>query len=207
MTVIGNRFTPPFVGRRPNEPTPAPPGPAVLITAVAIGGLRAAFSLSIDPTGLATANVDWGDGSPRELTPGPYPRAMAHTYADPAVYEIRVTARTAAGRESANSFRVQVGTGAIPDPVADFTIAPAAPTEATPVTLTSIATPAEFIEAWEWTQVMPPGSTQEGPPVMNLGLLPADNYVWSHRVRLTDGRWSTPRARGVTVPATEEPPP
>jgi hypothetical protein len=94
----------------------------------------------------------------------------------------------------------------IPAPVADFTISPAAPTDADPIVLTSTSTPEEFIEAWEWGQQMPdtiaPG---EGPPVMNLGPQPAGAYVWNLRVRLTDGRWSTLRSRGVQITATEDP--
>jgi hypothetical protein len=96
----------------------------------------------------------------------------------------------------------------IPDPVADFVITPAAPTDADPVVLTSTSTPVEFIEAWEWGQQMPdtipPG---EGPPVMNLGPQPAGAYVWNLRVRLVDGRWSTLRSRGVMVIAAEDPEP
>jgi len=52
---------------------------------------------------------------------------------------------------------------------------------------------------------MPPGSTQEGPPVMNLGMLTPGAYVWQLRVRLIDGRWSAPRSRGVQVTASEGP--
>jgi hypothetical protein len=92
----------------------------------------------------------------------------------------------------------------VPDPVADFTFTPSAPTDATPVTLTSTATPEEYIQIHEWQQTMPgPGAPVEGPPVMNLGLLEPGPHVWQLRVRLTDGRWSTPRARGVTVTAAE----
>jgi hypothetical protein len=95
----------------------------------------------------------------------------------------------------------------IPDPVADFTITPAAPTSADAVTLTSTSTPAEHIEAWEWGQQMPdtiaPG---EGPPVMNLGPQPPGAYVWNLRVRLTDGRWSVLRSRGVNITAAVPPP-
>jgi hypothetical protein len=208
MTVIGNRFTPPFAGRRPNEPTPAPPGPDIRFAAVtetSTGRLSVTLQIGPDAPPIATIDLDWGDGT-RDALGG---LVATHSYADRGVYELRAIARSDAGRESLNSTRVQVLEGAppIPDPVADFTIAPAAPTEATPVTLTSTSTPAESIEAWEWTQTMPPGNAQEGPPIMNLGLLPANNYVWSLRVRLTDGRWSAPRARGVTVPPTEEPPP
>ena len=93
----------------------------------------------------------------------------------------------------------------IPDPVADFTISPAAPTTADSVTLTSTSTPVEYIEAYEWTQIMPPGATVEGPPVMNLGAQVAGAYVWNLRVRLEDGRWSTLRSRGVNITATEDP--
>jgi hypothetical protein len=100
----------------------------------------------------------------------------------------------------------------IPDPVADFTIAPAAPTSADPIILTSTGTPAEHIVAYEWGQQMPvdiaPG---EGPAVMNLGPQAPGAYVWNHRVRLTDGRWSPPRSRGVNItaapPDPEEPDP
>jgi hypothetical protein len=94
----------------------------------------------------------------------------------------------------------------IPDPVADFTISPSAPTDADSIVLTSTSTPVEHIEAYEWGQQMPvtipPG---EGPPEMILGPQPAGAYVWNLRVRLTDGRWSTLRSRGVNITATEDP--
>jgi hypothetical protein len=163
-------------------------------------------------------SVDWGDGV--------VDQASTHTYREATLHEIRIQVRTQDDEFGASSgFRVlprrDDNPGAIrpvfwdfphapppdiPAPVADFTISPAAPTDADPVTLTSTSTPEEFIEAWEWGQQMPdtiaPG---EGPPVMNLGPQPAGAYVWNLRVRLTDGRWSTLRSRGVQITATEDP--
>jgi hypothetical protein len=182
----------------------------------------------VDPVGqpIAPLAIDWGDGT----NGGPNP----HTYAEPQ-HDIRVMISAdmpgfgpvfgASSRFNVLPMRVDHEGASlpvywdfpgdppspIPDPVADFTIAPAAPTDATPVTLTSTSTPAEFVEANEWTQIMPPGSTVEGAPVLPLGLLTPGAYVWQLRVRLTDGRWSAPRSRGVQVNPSEvdveEPPP
>jgi hypothetical protein len=209
MTVIGNRFTPAFAGRRPDGPTPAPPGPDIrfaIVTETSTGRLSVTLQIGPDAPPIATIDMDWGDGT-RDALGG---LIATHSYADRGVFELRAIARSNAGRESVNSIRVQVleGAPAIPDPVADFTITPAAPTDADPVTLTSISTPAEFVEAYEWGQQMPSViAPAEGPPVMNLGAQPAGNYVWTHRVRLTDGRWATQRARGVVVTASEDPEP
>jgi hypothetical protein len=197
-----------FTSLRPNEPdTSATPGPAVVITNVLTAGLRKSFTLTVDPTNLDTVEAEWGDGT-SEMVGGPFPKTVSHTYPDTAVYEIRVIARSTLGRVSVNFFNVQVGTSPVPDPAAEFTISPAAPTDADSVVLTSTSTPEEFIEAWEWGQqmpvVIPPA---EGPPVMNLGPQPAGAYVWNLRVRLTDGRWSTLRSRGVNITATEDPEP
>jgi hypothetical protein len=204
MAVIGNRFTPAFAGRRPNEPTPAPPGPDIRFAAVTETAGRVNITLQVGPGSIPpdTIDLDWGDGT-RQALGG---LIAAHAYADGGVYELRAIAR-GASRESVNSIRVQVleGAPAIPDPVADFTITPAAPTDADPVTLASTSTPAEYVQINEWTQIMPPGSTQEGPPVMNLGMLTPAAYVWQLRVRLIDGRWSAPRSRGVQVTASEDP--
>jgi hypothetical protein len=208
MTVIGNRFTPAFAGRRPDGPTPAPPGPDIrfaIVTETSTGRLSVTLQIGPNAPPIATIDLDWGDGT-RDALGG---LIATHSYTDRGVYELRAIARSDAGRESLNSIRVQVleGAPAIPDPVADFAIAPAAPTTADPVTLTSVSTPAEYVQINEWTQTMPAGGTQEGPPVMNLGLLEAGPYVWSLRVRLADGRWSAPRARGVSVTAAEDPEP
>jgi hypothetical protein len=204
MAVIGNRFTPAFAGRRPNEPTPAPPGPDIRFAAVTETAGRVNITLQVGPGSIPpdTIDLDWGDGT-RQALGG---LIAAHAYADGGVYELRAIAR-GASRESVNSIRVQVleGASSIPDPLADFTIAPAAPTDADPVTLASTSTPAEYVQINEWTQIMPPGSTQEGPPVMNLGMLTPAAYVWQLRVRLIDGRWSAPRSRGVQVTASEDP--
>jgi hypothetical protein len=209
MTVIGNRFTPAFAGRRPDGPTPAPPGPDIrfaIVTETSTGRLSVTLQIGPDAPPIATIDLDWGDGT-RDALGG---LIATHSYTDRGVYELRAIARSDAGRESLNSIRVQVleGAPAIPDPVADFTITPAAPTDADPVTLTSTSTPVEFIEAWEWGQQMPDTITPaEGPPVMNLGTQPAGAYVWNLRVRLTDGRWSTLRSRGVNITAAEDPEP
>jgi hypothetical protein len=208
MTVIGNRFTPAFAGRRPNGPTPAPPGPDIRFAVVTENAGRVNVVLQIGPDAppIATIDMDWGDGT-RQALGG---LAAQHSYTDRGAFELRAIARSDAGRTSVNSIRLQVLEGAspIPDPVADFTITPAGPTAADEITLTSTGTPAEYIEAYEWAQqmpvVIPPA---EGPPVMNLGAQAPGNYVWNHRVRLTDGRWSIPRARGVTVTAAEDPEP
>jgi hypothetical protein len=205
MAVIGNRFTPAFAGRRPNEPTPAPPGPDIRFAAVTETAGRVNITLQVGPGSIPpdTIDLDWGDGT-RQALGG---LIAAHSYADGGVYELRAIAR-GASRESVNSIRVQVLQGAspIPDPLADFTIAPAAPTDADPVTLTSTSTPEEFIEAWEWGQQMPDTiAPAEGPPVMNLGAQPAGAYVWNLRVRLVDGRWSVLRSRGVNITASEDP--
>jgi hypothetical protein len=206
MTVIGNRFTPAFAGRRPDGPTPAPPGPDIrfaTVTETSTGRLSVTLQIGPDAPPIATIDLDWGDGT-RDALGG---LIATHSYADRGVYELRAIARSDAGRTSVNSIRVQVleGAPAIEDPVADFTITPAAPTDADPVTLASTSTPAEYVQINEWTQIMPPGSTQEGPPVMNLGMLTPGAYVWQLRVRLIDGRWSAPRSRGVQVTASEDP--
>jgi hypothetical protein len=204
MTVIGNRFTPAFAGRRPNEPTPAPPGPDIRFAVVTEVNGRVNVTLQVGPGSPPdTIAMDWGDGT-RQALGG---LLAAHSYTDSGVYEIRAIASSADRRESVNAIRLQVLEGAPPidDPVADFTITPAAPTDADPVTLASTSTPAEYVQINEWTQIMPPGSTQEGPPVMNLGMLTPGAYVWQLRVRLTDGRWSAPRSRGVQVTASEDP--
>jgi hypothetical protein len=204
MVVIGNRFTPAFAGSRPNGPTPAAPGPRMVFATATLTGARVNLLLAaLDP--VDTVDLDWGDGSARERITAPY--NAAHGYVDAGNFLIRAIAVSVDGRESVNGLRVQVleGGGPIPDPVADFVIAPAAPTTADTVTLTSISTPAEYIQINEWTQIMPAGGTQEGPPVMNLGLLQEGPYVWQLRVRLADGRWSAPRSRGVSVVAAEDP--
>jgi hypothetical protein len=205
MTVIGNRFTPAFAGRRPDGPTPAPPGPDIRFATVTETAGRVNVTLQVGPGSplVDAIDVDWGDGTRQSLGG----LLAAHSYTDGGVFEIRAIATSNIGRESVNSIRLQVLEGAppIPDPVADFTIAPAAPTTADTVTLNSISTPAEYIQINEWTQIMPAGGTQEGPPVMNLGLLQEGPYVWQLRVRLDDGRWSAPRSRGVSVTAAEDP--
>jgi hypothetical protein len=207
MTVIGNRFTPAFAGRNPNEPTPAPPGPDIrfaTVTETSTG--RFSVTLQVGPGSIPpdTIDMDWGDGT-RQALGG---LAASHSYADGGAFELRAIAR-GDSRESVNSIRVQVLEGAspIPDPLADFTIAPAAPTDADPIILDAApSTPAEFIEAYEWGQQMPNTiPPAEGPQVMNLGAQPAGAYVWNLRVRLTDGRWSPLRSRGVNITATEDP--
>jgi hypothetical protein len=207
MTVIGNRFTPAFAGRRPDGPTPAPPGPDIRFATVTETAGRVNVTLQVGPGSplVDAIDVDWGDGT-RESLAG---LLAAHSYTDGGVFEIRAIAMSNIGRESVNSIRVQVLEGAppIPDPVADFTIAPAAPTDADAIILDAApSTPAEFIEAYEWGQQMPNTiPPAEGPQVMNLGAQPAGAYVWNLRVRLTDGRWSTLRSRGVNITASEDP--
>jgi hypothetical protein len=207
MTVIGNRFTPAFAGRRPDGPTPAPPGPDIRFAVVTETAGRVNVTLQIGPDAppIATIDMDWGDGT-RQALGG---LVAAHAYTDGGVFELRAIARSDAGRTSVNSIRVQVLEGAspIPDPVADFTIAPAAPTSADLMVLDAApSTPAEYIEAYEWGQQMPVTiPPAEGPQVMNLGAQPPGAYVWNLRVRLTDGRWSVLRSRGVNIVATEDP--
>ena len=206
MAVIGNRFTPAFAGRRPNEPTPAPPGPDIRFAVVTETAGRVNITLQVGPGSIPpdTIDLDWGDGT-RQALGG---LIAAHSYADGGAFELRAIAR-GDSRESVNSIRVQVLEGAspIPDPLADFTIAPAAPTDADLIVLDAApSTPAEFIEAYEWGQQMPVTiPPAEGPQVMNLGAQPAGAYVWNLRVRLTDGRWSVLRSRGVNITASEDP--
>ena len=207
MTVIGNRFTPPFAGRRPDGPTPAPPGPDISFDSVVEANGRVNVTLRINGAVIVdTLAFDWGDGTREQLQS----LVATHAYHDGGVYELRAIARSNTGRESVNSIRLQVLEGAppIPDPVADFTSAPAAPTTATPVTLdAAISTPAEFIDRWEWKDVLNDGDWAAGPSVRNLGLLAAGSYVWALRVHVIDGRWSEQRNRGWMVTAAEEPEP
>ena len=209
MTVIGNRFTPPFAGRRPDGPTPAPPGPDISFDSVVETGGRVNVTMRLLGTDIiATLDMDWGDGTREQLQSF----AAMHAYHDRGVYEIRAIAVSTTRRESLNSIRVQVLEGAppIPDPVADFTVAPASPTTATPVTLDArISTPDEYIDAYEWRNVLSDGDFVAGPALRNMGLLAAGPYVWSVRVHVIDGRWSAPQQRGwmVTAAGAEEPEP
>lgn len=209
MTVIGNRFTAPFVGRRPDGPTPAPPGPDISFDSVVETAGRVNVTLRINGTTIVdTLAFDWGDGTREQLQS----LVATHAYHDPGVYELRAIARSNTGRESLNSTRVQVLEGAppIPEPLADFTWTPASPTTATPVQLDArISTPAEYIDAYEWRNVLSDGDFVAGPALRNMGLLAAGPYVWSVRVHVIDGRLSAPQQRGwmVTAAGAEEPEP
>src|SRR5580693_7453739 len=114
MAVIGNRFTPAFAGRRPDGPTPAPPGPDIRFAAVTETSGRVNITLQVGPGSIPpdTIDLDWGDGT-REALGG---LVASHGYADGGAFELRAIAR-GAGRESVNSIRVQVleGAPAIPD--------------------------------------------------------------------------------------------
>jgi hypothetical protein len=120
MATIGNTFTPAFAGRRPNEPTPAPPGPIVLLDPdeVVVDGRRVAGRLIIAGD-IDTLVADWGDGTPREPIDSPW--RFEHTYALDAVYEIRAIATSLEGRTSVQGVRVQAygdptgGGGPAPD--------------------------------------------------------------------------------------------
>lgn len=207
MTVIGNRFTAPFVGRRPDGPTPAPPGPDVRFASVTQPS-DGRVNITLQTGGGAgdiidTLAVDWGDGTREQM--GAW--TAGHSYAEPAVYEIRAIARSTIGRESVNSIRVQVAKGAPtgPDPVADFTISPAAPTTDDVITVDgSPSTPAGDITEFQWQRMAPnPANSYDQPWVQ--GPLAAGPAVWRLIVKLADGRTSAMTQRTVAITAAPLP--
>lgn len=209
MALTVNRFTPAFAGRRPDGPTPAPPGPDVRVFSASANNRTVYLHLVLDDDAddpLATLLIDWGDRTPREPLAAPW--TATHTYPADSSYEIRAIARSAAGRESLTFGNVQVGAqvvAPIPEPVADFTWMPTAPTTATPVTLdASLSTPAAYIDGYEWQELMGDGDPWiVYIPATLVGPLPVGPHLFQLRVHLSDGRWSAPRARGFMVTAAE----
>lgn len=129
MVLIGNRFTPAFAGSRPNEPTPAPPGPTIEINpqATLINGRRVRGQLQVNGTtdpdpNIASVEIDWGDGTPRELTIPPY--IVVHEYAAEAVYALRVIAISTAQRTATAGAYVQALGDPTTLPFASFTYTP-----------------------------------------------------------------------------------
>jgi hypothetical protein len=91
----------------------------------------------------------------------------------------------------------------IPDPVADFAFAPTAATTADVVTFDgSIATPADHIVAYEWTQLMPSGGDPAEGKVLERQFPEVGPMVMQLTVRLADGR-SHYRSRGVNIVEAE----
>lgn len=198
MTVIGNRFTPPFAGRRPDGPTPAPPGPDLHFLAASNVGGRVNVTLAQrDTSTIDLLAIDWGDGTRDELAAW----SAAHSYTAPGVYEIRAIARSNTRRESLNSIRVSVPEiQSIPDPVADFTVAPDPPVAGELTTFDgSPSTPDEHITEYRWELI----GLGEGFGKVITHTFAAPGVQQARlTVRLADGR-NNIRTRGLVV----QPPP
>jgi hypothetical protein len=211
MVLIGNRFTPAFEGSRPNEPTPAPPGPDIrVLPDYQINGRRIHGQLAIndstdpDPT-VASVEIDWADGTPREPVTAPYD--VVHEYAIDAVYPLRVYATDVDGRTTQAGAQVWAFGDPInlgPDPVADFTVAPEPSEEGDEVTFdASASTPDPGISDYEWTVVTQAPLAFTGKVVEFTSAI-TGLHVMRLIVYLPDGRSDMSQRQFNINPAAEE---
>jgi PKD domain len=212
MVVIGNRFTSAFAGRRPNEPTPAPPGPDIRLEPDYVingrlvnGQLLINGSTNPDPT-VANVEIDWGDGTPRQRIVSPY--GIVHQYAVDAVYPLRVYATDVDGRTTQAGASVQAQGDPTNPPVASFIRAPEPSTLGQPVTFDATAsTPSPGINRYQWQVLTAGGTVVPEQAVVNVTLPQTGLHVMRLTVWLPDGRSDMSQLQFNVNPAVEEPDP